>query len=271
MTLCQTIDTTLAQTREVAMAQHMALVGELKKALKQGGRTYADVALALGMSEPSVKRMFADGRFTLDRFDRICEFAGIEIGDLVERLESDRALVTELTEEQEAKLMADPKLFLMTYLMLNRWTTADIQRVYEFSADEIDQLLLRLDELKIVDLRLGRRVRYLLTRSFAWRRDGPIQAFIERSILPEFFRSRFDEPGAEFRFFAGSLTQESLARLREAIMDVVKEFNRLAEQDTKKPLSERPGAAAVLAIRPWHFSRFSHYKRKEFREPNGPK
>jgi DNA-binding Xre family transcriptional regulator len=251
------------------MSQQAALVRELKKVLKENGRTYADVAAALDVSEPSIKRMFATGRFTLDRFDRICEYAGVEIGDLVERLESSRALITELTEEQEAALMADPKLFLMTYLMLNRWTTEDIRRVYEFSADDIDLLLLRLDELKIVDLRLGRRVRYLLTRNFSWRREGPIQSFIERAILPEFFRSKFDEPGAEFRFFAGSLTQESLERLRAAIMDVVKEFNRLAEEDTRKPLSERPGAAAVLAIRPWHFSRFVKYKRPEFRGEDG--
>jgi DNA-binding Xre family transcriptional regulator len=247
------------------MTQHTALVGELKKVLKETGRTYADVAASLGMSEPSVKRMFASGQFSLDRFDRICQFAGVEIGDLIERLERGRALITELTEEQEQALMADPKLFLMTYLLLNRWTLEDIHRVYEFSEAELDDLLQRLDELKIVDMRLGRRVRYLLARSFSWRRNGPVQGYIERVILPEFFRSRFDEPGAEFRFFAASLTPESLHQIREALMEVVKVFNRAAEEDARKPIGERPGAAAVLAIRPWHFSRFSQFKRKEYR------
>jgi DNA-binding Xre family transcriptional regulator len=245
------------------MTQHTALVGELKKVLKESGHTYADVATSLGISEPSVK--FASGQFTLERFDHICQFAGVEIGDLIERLEQGRALITQLTDEQEQALMADPKLFLMTYLLLNRWTQEDICRVYEFSAGDVEALLQRLDQLKIVDLRLGRRVRYLLARSFSWRRDGPVQAYIERVILPEFFHSRFDEPGADFRFFAASLTSESLQQIREAMMEVVKVFNRAAEDDARRPLAERPGAAAILAIRPWHYSQFSKFKRQEYR------
>ena len=40
---------------------------------------------------------------SLDRFDRICQFAGVEIGDLIERLERGRALITELTEDIKGK------------------------------------------------------------------------------------------------------------------------------------------------------------------------
>jgi hypothetical protein len=48
-------------------------------------------------------------------------------------------------------------------------------------------------------------------------------------------------------------------------MEVVKAFNRAAEDDARRPLAERPGAAAILAIRPWHYSQFSKFKRQEYR------
>jgi hypothetical protein len=80
-------------------------------------------------------------------------------------------------------------------------------------------------------------------------------------LLPEFFRSRFDEPMAEFRFFAAALTPASMAQLKRALRHVAREFNDLAEQDTQVALDERTGAAAVLALRPWHYSGFARHRR----------
>src|SRR5581483_8489450 len=53
---------------ESKMEQRAALVDALKRALKARGITYAQVAEVMELSEPSVKRMFASGQFTLERF-----------------------------------------------------------------------------------------------------------------------------------------------------------------------------------------------------------
>lgn len=244
------------------MAQQQQLVDELKAVLKESRLGYRDVAGALGLSVASVKRLFATREFTLSRLDRICALAGVEVSDLVERMNARRPLLTELTPEQEDELMADPKLFLMTYLMLNRWSVDDISRTYRLERAETGRLLKRLAQLKLVDLGPRDRVRVRFTRNFSWRHDGPVQRFLERTLLPEFFRSRFDEPAAEFRFFAAALTPTSLAQLKRALRQVAREFNDLAEQDTQVPLADRTGAAAVLALRPWHYSGFARYRRE---------
>jgi DNA-binding transcriptional regulator LsrR (DeoR family) len=44
------------------------LVAALKRLLRKQGITYKGVADSLGISEPSVKRMFSRGTFTLDRW-----------------------------------------------------------------------------------------------------------------------------------------------------------------------------------------------------------
>jgi transcriptional regulator with XRE-family HTH domain len=247
------------------MRRRDTLIDELKLVLREQGLTYAELAKGLGLSEASVKRMFATGRFTLERFELACNIAGVEIADLVERIAARKSMVTELTIEQEEELMADPKLFLMTYLTFNRWSFDEILRVYSFTEPEVDRLLSRLDQIGVIELRPGRRIRYLLTRNFSWRKDGPMQRFVERRILPEFFRSRFDEPNAGFQFFAAALSPSSAAQLQRSIMRLVREFNELAEQDTSLPMEQRQGTAGVLALRPMHFSGFSQLKRDEAR------
>jgi DNA-binding Xre family transcriptional regulator len=65
------------------MGQTRELIGTLKAALKSQGKTYADVARELGLAEASVKRIFSQQSFSLDRLDRVCHMLGMEISDLV--------------------------------------------------------------------------------------------------------------------------------------------------------------------------------------------
>ena len=244
------------------MAQRVQLVIELKRVLKERGITYAQIARHLRLSQASVKRLFSSQDFSLSRIDEICELAGLELVDLAARLREGRAPITELSLAQEEELMGDPKLFLMCYLMMNKWRFEDIVRTYDLSEREAQRLLIRLDRLRIIELQPSNRARLLVTRSFAWRPGGPVQRFLHDTLLKEFFDSRFEEPQAEFRFFAAALTPSAMAQIRRGILNVTREALDLAEQDAGLPMSERHGAALVLALRPWHFSGFQKIRRK---------
>jgi DNA-binding Xre family transcriptional regulator len=108
------------------MAQVGLLVGELKRYLKAQGVTYAQLAARVGLSESSIKRLFASQTFTLQRLEEICNKVGLEIGDLVELMNERREFLTQLTPEQEEALLADTKLLLMTYLLINGWPLPEI-------------------------------------------------------------------------------------------------------------------------------------------------
>jgi len=244
------------------VAQRVLVIIELKRVLKERGITYAQIAKRLKLSHASVKRLFSAQDFSLSRIDEICELAGIELADLVARLREGRAPITQLTLAQEDELMRDPRLFLMCYLMMNKWRFEDLVKAYDFSEREAQSLLIRLDRLRIIELLPGNRTRLLVTRSFGWRPDGPVQRFLHETLLREFFDSRFDGEGAEFRFFAASLTAASLAQIRRGILNVMRETLDLAEQDADLALNQRGGAAVVLALRPWHFSGFQKFRRR---------
>ena len=59
------------------MLQASSLVDSLKRELKARGITYADLAVRIDMSEASVKRMFSQKNFTLQRLDEILQVTQI--------------------------------------------------------------------------------------------------------------------------------------------------------------------------------------------------
>jgi len=90
------------------MAQTKLIISTLKKTLKLHGKTYADVAQHLELSEASVKRMFAQESFSLNRLDAICTMMNMEITELMQLVnESTSRQISELSDEQEKQLVSD--------------------------------------------------------------------------------------------------------------------------------------------------------------------
>ena len=247
------------------MAQTALLIDELKHYLKAQDITYAALAQRIGVSESSVKRMFARQSFSLLRLEQICNAAGIEISDLVDLANERREYLTELTVEQERALVAEPKLLLLTYLLINGWPLPAIIEHFEIDSMELDRLLVRLHRAKIIELLPLNRVKLLTARNFAWRANGPVQKLLARQVKLEFLDSTFGGSGEQFRFVGGMLSVAGLTHMQQSIDRLAREFDDLARRDSTLPLSERRGCGAVFAIRPWEFSMFGQLRRKHGR------
>jgi transcriptional regulator with XRE-family HTH domain len=245
------------------MAQVSLLVTELKRYLKAHGLTYAEVARRLHLSESSVKRLFARESFSLKRFEQVCNALGLEIGDLLESLNERREYLTQLSAEQEAALMSDPKLLLLTYLLINGWPTREIVAAYDIEEPELERLLIRLHRARIIELLPLNRVKLLTARNFAWRPDGPVRRLLDQELKRDFLAARFDGPGEKLAFVGGLLSPASRAQLESSIDRVARELDELARRDTSLPLAERSACGAVLAMRPWDFSLFAALRRKK--------
>ncbi|MFM2287416.1 MAG: hypothetical protein RL684_559 [Pseudomonadota bacterium] len=241
------------------MANSATLVAGIKARLRLHGMSYARLAKALKVSEPTVKRDLARGNFTLERLDAICQVLEVGIDDLLQSNEP--TALTELSEAQERALVVDPKLVLVTYLFINDWKFDEIVETYQLDANELVSLLLKLDKLGIVDFRPPTRIRKLTARNFGWRRDGPVHSYFLRKVVPDFFQSQFRGSGDSLHFLAGMLSTASLMRLQASMQHVAAEFDQLARADARLPFDERHGAAVMLALRPWEFSEFRQLRR----------
>jgi transcriptional regulator with XRE-family HTH domain len=233
------------------MARSTVLVEMLKRELKARAITYAAVARGLGMSEASVKRMFARKEFTLSRLDRICELAGIEFSELARMMAPQEAVISRLSPEQEKELVENPELMLVALCTLNHWGFEQIVAMYDFSPAECVRLLARLDRLKFIELLPNNRIRLLVSRAFAWIPDGPIQRLFKDQFQVDFFRSRFDREGELLLLANGALSKSSIAALLARLRKTAAEFSALRSDDAPLDGDQRTPITLLLAARPW--------------------
>ena len=245
------------------MARAEDLIDLLKGELRRRGITYAQVARELGLSESTIKRVFASSSFSLKRLEQVCELAGLELDDLIVLAEERRKNIEQLSEEQEKILVSDRKLLLVAFLLINHWTVAQIRDVYEIDELEAVRLLARLDRLRIIDLQPENKVRVRLSRTFSWRRNGPIQKLFESQVQNEFFQSSFDGPGELRLVLNGMISARSIASMHQKLQRMVTEFEQCVREDRKSISVERQGTTLVLAIRPWAAQMFENFRRSE--------
>src|SRR5258708_22417940 len=150
------------------MSATSILVRGIKSRLRSQNMPYRELGEKIGSRKPTNKRALWRGKFTLERLDKICEILGVEVGDLLQPAES--AQLTELSEQQEQALVANPKLLLVTYLVVNDWKFTDIVSTFRLSDNELVTILLSMEKLRIIDFRPPNRMRKLTSRNFSWRK-----------------------------------------------------------------------------------------------------
>ena len=238
------------------MAQTRELIKTLKSALKAKGKTYADVAVELALTEASVKRLFSQQSFSLKRMDRVCQMLDMEISDLVQLMNEQQQHLQQLTIEQEKEITASVTLTLVAVCVLNRWTMDDILSYYHISETECIRHLAKLDRLKLIELLPNNRIRLLVAANFRWRENGPIQLFFQKKISQEFFDTHFSRDDECLIVLNGMFSAQSNAELQRKLKRLAREFDLLNNDDAVLDLPQRNGATLVLAMRGWQYGLF---------------
>ncbi len=239
------------------MSEASQLIATLKKHLKSQGKTYRDVAQALDLSEPSVKRLFASGRFTVDRLVQVANLLGYTLAELSREAQTAQPRLSMLTEAQERELVSDTRLLIVTVCVLNQWEMADIVGYYRIEQPECIKYLLHLDRLRIIDLLPGNRIRLNVVRDFDWLPNGPIKQYFKKHAGPDFLDDDFSHELETMVFVNGMLTDQAAAQMREELQRLRKRFAELHEESLAAPLSKRYGTGMLFAMRAWEPGEFA--------------
>nr|WP_284041606.1 XRE family transcriptional regulator [Halomonas olivaria] len=235
------------------------------------GKTYADVAQWLRLSEASVKRLFADKHFTLARLECICDQLNIEFAELVQAMQSQEQRLQELTQAQEQIIIDDRELFLVAVCVINGYSFDEIHHQYQLSEAECTRQLLKLERLKLIELLPGNRIRRRVAANFRWRPGGPIQRFFQQYIANDFFHSRFDSDSEKLIVLNGLLSHAGNEEWQQTMQRLAKEFHALCERESGLPIHKRFGTTSVLAVRQWQYELFQDYMRGLKSRTNGIK
>lgn len=234
------------------MSKAANLVDALKRELKARGITYAQLAQKIQMSEASVKRMFAQKNFTLARLDEILQACDIEFSDLAQAdLEPSSPLISQLSLQQEKEIINDPKLLVVAVSALNQVSLEAMLASYQMTEVEIIKHLLRLDKIGFLQLLPNNRVKLLVSRTFRWLPNGPIQTYFLSLAENDFLASHFDGEGEWMQLVNVMLSRTSILQLQHRLKQLAKEVAQMHQLDANLRFEEKSAVSCLLAARPW--------------------
>lgn len=234
------------------MNKAAGLVDGLKRELKARGITYAELAGRIQMSEASVKRMFAQKNFTLNRLDEILQACQIEFSELAQQIQEESPqLISQLSSAQEKEIVSDQKLLIIAVSALNQIPLEHLTQAYQLNEAELVKYLLRLDKIGFLQLLPNNRIKLLVSRTFRWLPNGPIQAHFRQLAANDFLAAHFDGAGESMQLVNVMLTQASISQLQNRLKQLGKEIAQLHQQDARYNFAEKTAVSCLLAARPW--------------------
>jgi hypothetical protein len=237
------------------------LIATVKRQLKAQGRNYRDVARFLELSEASVKRLFSSERLTLERLAKIGEFLGFTLAELLQTAASSVPELDTLTNAQEAQLVSDEKLLMVTVLALNHWSVGDMVSWYHISVAEVVKRLRILDRMGVIELLPGDRIRRRARRDFDWLPNGPIKAYFAKQVVSDFLKGPFDDADESMDFSHAMLTKTAQAELKVELRRLRRKLASLHEESVPASLHDKRGLGLLLAMRRWEPATFIRLRR----------
>lgn len=222
----------------------------LRAHLKGRGFTYLHLAEGLGVSEPTIKRIFANGDCSIERLDEICQFLHIELTDLVKTTPKKRKLLQHLTRKQEADLAENKKLLMVAICTMGLWTLRDMHTHLLISKAECIALLHQLDQIGFIEMHAHNRYRLLVAKHFSWIVDGPIMRLV-KSVSMDFFDHRFEAPGEVLKIINVRVSPQVRESLKARLEQIAQEYADQVVADSHLPLDERPPLSICIAVRSW--------------------
>lgn len=243
------------------MSQSDELLRLLKQQLKAVGKTYAQVAAELGLSEASVKRLFSEKTVSLQRLEKIAQVAGLDLIDLFQLLGQSEQKITQLSKDQEQTVASDIELMLVAISVVNGFSYEDLIRHYDIKESQLIRKLAKLDSLDIIELLPNNRIKLKVAPNFRWLPNGPIQRFFQAKVEKDFFQSGFDRESEKLLVLNAILSRETNAELQKRMNRWAREFNELMQRDANISMEKRKGTTMVLALREWQYSLFQQHAR----------
>lgn len=233
------------------MKQTTQIIDAFKRILKSRGITYRELAKKVGLSEASVKRLFSEQSFTLQRLEAFCDALEIDFFELGRLAKSQQGRIETLSAQQEKQLVKDPKLLSLFYLLYNDWQPQDVEARYQLSKPECIQLLMRLEKMGVINVLPNNKVQLRVSRNLRIRPDGAIRDIYGNQAMQDFLKVRFDECGGHFCFEFRELSTASVEILKRKMDHLAAEFNQLAELDSMLPAHKRKTIGMCIGLRPW--------------------
>ncbi len=212
---------------------HADLFIILKSVLKKRKITYADLALRLNLSEPTVKRIFAEKDCKLSRLVEICDALDLTLEDVIAQAERIESRPEYLEPHIEAELAAYPLAFHLFILLRDDMSLEAIKSHYNLEENMLFDLSRRLEKLGLIEIMPYGRIRLFHDQPIKYRRDGPLhRTLLELNM--RFFRDVFMKTNTENSGFitkSRRISKSTARHIMKRLLEVDEELSHLSRQD----------------------------------------
>lgn len=217
----------------VEASQRESLFDVLRLALKARGITYAMLARDLGVSELTVKRLFAERDCKLSRLMQLCQAAGIGFSELIEMQQRRRQVASYLPIETEQALAEKPILFRFLILLISQLDTTTIPTHLGLSEVNYYRYLRELEQLNILSIGVNNQFRYTVPLPIRWRLDGPLAKTIIKINTNYLKHGLENHYSGEYSTVLTSrlMTAQSAQAIKQSLQELQQQFDYLATQD----------------------------------------
>lgn len=229
------------QPGKTSRTEYEAATASIKSHLKRQGITYRALAKKLGLSESGVKKILTAEDGSFQRLATICDWIGLSMRELLSA-QDESVFDLEYSPAQQEYLAGNARAFRLYWaLVYERRPLPEAEKIAGLPAKESFAVLRRLDQLSLLELLPGGRVKVPPVRLVRWVGGGPLverlyrewsARFLERVARPD------PPPGSLFQARYFRATERTLQDLMDALRDLETEFVRRA---TREMRTEAPG------------------------------
>jgi DNA-binding Xre family transcriptional regulator len=211
-------------------AQFQFIIGVVKSVLKQKGISYRELGKRIGLSESGVKKLFNGKDCSFNRLCEVCDAVEVPLTDLLQSFHAFSPRDVEFTEKQQAFFLKNMDVFRFFWkLVYERWAVKKIQGHFGLSDRETFQYLKQLDEIGLIELHSGNRVKIQKIELVRWTGKGPLLKRLRKDwssdLIHEVIETGIAE-GQHFSIRSYQLTAQSAQELLNTLRDIDLEFGR---------------------------------------------
>jgi transcriptional regulator with XRE-family HTH domain len=147
----------------------------IKKALKNRGITYQELASELNLSESGIKKLLTGKDISFQRLDQICRFLAIPLSEVIRAVERRQVREITLSGEQEKALLQEPLLFRIYWrLSVERQSPAEISVAEGLDENQFSRAIQKLLRWDLVKIQRDGKILPLHRGPVRWISQGPL-------------------------------------------------------------------------------------------------
>jgi len=219
----------------------------IKTLLKENKYTQKDLAVYLGISLPSVKRILGPGDLSLNRLSQISLFFNMTFSEFIELSNTKSLTYSMISPKQEKAFINDIinlKVFRSLVLGLNE---DQIKKRYALSNSTYQKTLSTLERHELVEVWPSNRVRLQIKWPFQFLKSG---AFYKK-ILPIFLNTAVKNSlqNSKLKALELAISKESILTFQVELNELLNKYKKISSSNMKAcPLSELKEVTLIYSI-----------------------